>query len=359
MNLLPQEHIDSISAVVAAACLAHDIGNPPFGHSGEAAIAEFFQLGAGQEYLAGLTKTERAELLAFEGNALGFRLLCNQKPAQTENPGGFSLTYATLGAFSKYPCTADHVSRESGVRCRKFGIFSDDVAAFISVAEALALPQTPNGWSRSPLAFLTEAADDICYRIIDLEDGYKLGLVTYEEIRELLEPVASETAQTLSGLSRICAMDQRVGFLRAKAIHSLVLQCATVFADNASSLMNGAQLTPLLDHIPTRLTLSQVQQLSQDRIYRHRPVLEIEAAGHEVLSGLLQAFLESVLDERKSNRAKKVRNLIPEQYLNSKSQQSRATRILNIAEYVASMTDKYAIHTYRTIKGIELPNYGR
>jgi len=352
----------TIAASVAAACLAHDLGNPPFGHSGESAIGYYFEAadGAASRILPQLTELQRLELTKFEGNALGFRLLTNQKPYQTSNPGGFSLTHLTLGAFSKYPCRADKIDADQGVHRKKYGVFHDDWENFVTVANGLGMLECGSGaFKRHPLAFLTEAADDICYRIVDFEDGFKLGLIREEEATEIFTAIASEIEQDMSGLDRINAADQRIGYLRAKAINSLVVQAVDLFVDQASDILEGSRKKPLLNDVGPREVLGRLAKDSRERIYRHKPVVEIEAAGFEVLPALLEAFLPGAALGDTSARALKLLDLMPGQYLPRPGGETfdTATQVLNVCEFVASMTDDYAISLFRKIRGISLRNH--
>lgn len=356
-----KDHKEAIAASIAAAALAHDIGNPPFGHCGEKAIGFYFEHGDGNRFLKGLSKRQTAELKAFEGNALGFRLLVNSKPVLTENVGGFSLTNITLASFSKYPCCADLVDAKMGVSRKKYGIFHDDLKHYSEIANSLGISSfKANAWHRHPFAFLTEAADDICYGIIDLEDGFRLGLVTYDETEEILREIAIETAQDLVGLQQIRSKDQRVGFLRSKAVNSLIEQCVAEFIKGKSALLSGKRELSLFDSSKPQSTLKRLKMISREKIYSYQSVLEIEAAGFNILSTLLECFLDAIVGNPNTERARKYRSLIPPQYLSTSEYKhgefSKSSQMLNICEFVASMTDEFAISMFRKLKGISLPN---
>ncbi len=346
---------ESCASIVAAACLAHDIGNPPFGHSGEDAISEFF-MHDGFVFLKEMTDREQSDLQSFEGNAMGFRLLTHTLPAQSELLGGLDLTFATLGAFTKYP-------RESGpigspTSClKKYGFFQSEKKIFERVAEELGLKKkTIEGsdicaWQRHPLAFLVEAADDICYKIMDLEDGFKLGLLSYGEIEEFFKSVIGE-GFSASKLNKIKDARERVGYLRAKAVNSLVAQTAEVFSGNIEEIISGEFEKSLLDG---NKELKEIEDFSCKNIYSYRKAVEIETAGFEVIAGLLEAFLNAVTHD--SKRDKKVKMLIPEQFLPGNVSANSYEATMRIVQFVSSMTDTYAIDAYRTLKGIKLPNY--
>lgn len=343
------------STIVQTASLAHDLGNPPFGHSGEKAIGHYFKHGSGERFLEGLSGVQKVQLTKFEGNALGFRLLTRRNPIQSE-ANGLSLTCLTLGAFSKYPCTAVKEDESRGVHRKKFGVFDDDLPALREVASVVGLSSDDEDcWHRHPLAYLTEAADDICYRVIDLEDGFKLNLVSADRCESILKRLTAVVGDPLKGLEAIRAPDQRIAYLRAKAINSLAHQVVDVFVAEEAALLAGAKRESLLESTPSREIVKELDELSREDIYSHHPVIEIEAAGFEIIGTLLEAFLSSALAKKRTARDKKFLSLVPQHYLPQK-EDHLGTQILNICEFVASMTDAYAIRLYRTLRGISLPN---
>jgi dGTPase len=347
---------DGFAEVVAAASLAHDIGNPPFGHSGEAAIGEFFR-STGNYLLEHLPAESHNDFLAFEGNAMGFRLLARTPPRRSTWPGGMQLTYAVLGAFSKYPKGSNIKGRDGMVSEKKYGYFTSEAATFADVASKLGLvPRSNAGWSRHPLAFLMEAADDICYRVIDLEDAYRRGIVGFEETSEYLSGVANQPPRPVDPetFAGILAHDERIAYLRAKAINNLIHQCAQVFADNGAEIMSGGFDKPLTDLIPARDALKKVRDAVQEKVYPHRPVLQIETAGFRILDGLLEDFIGAAWDHPTSKRSAKVLSLLPAGYRAERADNAYEC-VMSVTEYVACMTDGYAIDTYRVLRGMELP----
>ncbi|MCK5147987.1 dNTP triphosphohydrolase [bacterium] len=352
---------DDIGAVVSAAALAHDIGNPPFGHSGEDAIAEFFTNAQGARYLQGMTDAEKYDLQHYEGNAAGFRLLTYTLPHVSSLGGGLRLTYATLGAFSKYPCSSHRtVNSEKRASTKKYGFFQSETDIFKEVAERLKLIPNPafsgHGWFRHPLSFLVEAADDICYKIMDLEDGYKLKLLPYSQIEDLLCRLIKDI--NTNKVKSIFDERERLSYLRAVAINCLVKQSADVFIEHLDGIQEGSFDTPLLDLVPGREVIQFIDEISKKEIYGYRKVIEIESAGFEVISGLLDAFLCAVF-QPDSLRYRKIAQLIPSQYFTPLvvKDDNRYDVIMNLVQFVAGMTDTFALSTYRTIKGISLPTY--
>jgi dGTPase len=344
-------------AITAAASLAHDLGNPPFGHAGEASLSDFFsQHPYGNSFRQKVTPEEWSDLTKFEGNAQGFRII-------NANAYGLQLTHATLGAFTKYPCSSGIRDRDKQRKSqKKFGFFQTEKNAFADVAEQLGLIELGREtWCRHPLALLVEAADDICYSIIDLEDGCRLGLVSPDETIGLLAGILKDDFSPQK-LSRIDNQNEKLGVLRAMSIGKLVEECATVFLDEEINILNGKFDHALTDFCPSREVLSQISVTSIHKIYQARHVVEIEAAGHEVLPGLLEELLragEHLFENRdlkKSTAPRKYQNtalLLPEdirKHIVTASTVYEMTRL--VLDVVSGLTDKHALSLYRKIKGI-------
>ncbi|KMQ51134.1 Deoxyguanosinetriphosphate triphosphohydrolase [Chitinispirillum alkaliphilum] len=346
------------AAVVAAASVAHDIGNPPFGHSGEDAIGDFFK-NEGAHFLDGLTDSQKLDFTNFEGNAMGFRLMVYTLPAVSSVEGGINLTYATLGAFSKYPREITPV-RLSGVSGKKHSFFQSEKAVFTQIADHLGMIKRDdsNGavaYYRHPLAFLVEAADDISYLLMDLEDGYNLKLVEYSKICDCLNSLILKKDGLVS--EKIHDEREKVGYLRAIAISSLIQQVSDVYAQNLPEIMEGKFDEPLVDKIHCVKELKDLKIHCRNYVYTYRKVLETEAAGFEVIGGLLYEFLDTL--PAKTKKAEKIQKLLPQHYIAKgyDPQRQRYEEIMHIVQFVAGMTDTFAIDTYRAIKGIKLPNY--
>jgi len=342
-------------AIVAAGALAHDVGNPPFGHAGETSISDFFaHHPEGQLFQAEVTPAEWQDLIRFEGNAQGFRIL-------NKNQYGLKCTFATLGAFTKYPVSADFEPRDTARRSqKKFGFFQSEAEAFREVAQATGMLSLPNGaYARHPLAFLVEAADDICYSIIDLEDGCNLGLVSYADARSLFEAVITSAKGKLGKLDQLPSLAERIGFLRALAIGDLMEECSTLFLDNEEAILRGTFDQALADHCASKTALKQIIKISVQQIYRARQVVEIEAAGHEVLPGLLAEFTQAgyyLLQNRKSGKYNNLQHLIPPDIRGVITQPGTTvyTMLRAILDFVSGLTDRHALGLYRKIKGISL-----
>jgi dGTPase len=349
-ELKNQYSLFDIGGVVAAASLAHDLGNPPFGHAGEDALSDFFV--RHPEFQKEVTPAQWHDLINFEGNAQGFRIL-------NQDTYGLKLTMPVLGAFTKYPCPSLFSERDKSKKSqKKFGFFASEQEAFASVAEALQLkPAGAGAWCRHPLAFLVEAADDICYSIIDLEDGCNLGLVSFHETVELLAPILGERLDRRK-LTRDEGLHKTLGTLRAMSIGELIESCTTVFLENEEAILDGKFDSALTDLCNFKDALKNIGMLSLSRIYRAHKVVEIEAAGHEVLPGLLEEFIRAGVEVKQQGKSRKYQNLAlilpseirhavhlaPDQY----------TLYRLIVDFVSGLTDKHALNLYRRIKGMTM-----
>lgn len=352
---LPNLSLYDFGAIVAAASLAHDLGNPPFGHAGEAALSEFFlekeNSAAVQEIKSQITPAQWQDLINFEGNAQGFRIL-NKKQY------GLKLTPATLGAFTKYPCASLISARQKQRKSqKKYGFFQTEHTLFDELAQQLTLTsQGENVWCRHPLAFLVEAADDICYSIIDLEDACRLNLVSYQDTVNLLQPIIKDKLNW-NRLNEY-GLNERLGMLRALSINQLIEACAEVFLAQEKEILAGTFDRALTDCCEYSSSLSIINNVSIAQIYRARHVVEIEATGHEVLPGLLGEFLNACLYQRNNKRSRKYENLLrllaPEVIVsvNQDADVYSITRL--VLDFVSGLTDRHALSLYRKLKGISL-----
>jgi dGTPase len=342
--------------VTASAALAHDIGNPPFGHAGEAALADFFsEHPAGKMLQENISPAHWQDLVRFEGNAQGFRLL-------NSNSYGLKLTYATLGAFTKYPCSSSINADKGRKSQKKFGFFQSEKPAFEEIAESLGLQRVgAECWTRHPLAFLVEAADDICYSIIDLEDGCRLRLISFDETVEFLASILGSDFKK-EKLESISGQNEKIGVLRAMAIGKLVEQCTEVFLDHEKAILEGTFDKALTDECRSKESLEQISRTSVEKIYRSQQVVEIEASGHEVLPGLLHEFILAAryLQQKRSGaRAASPRKysnialLFPAETEARIAASTEAYELLRVVlDFVSGLTDKHALGLFRTLKGI-------
>lgn len=342
---------DAIGSIVSAACLAHDLGNPPFGHSGEHAIGTFFS-DAKTDYkkLYHLTDAQWADCVKFEGNANTFRMLTHQFNGRRK--GGFVLTYSTLASIVKYPYSAIDSPKQ------KFGFFDSDKETWLTIANRLGIPQQGEkmAFARYPLVYLVEAADDICYEIMDIEDAHKLSILSYDETEQLLlnffEGERKERIYNI--MNKVDDKNERIAYLRSCVIGSLIELCSKIFIENEESILNGTFEGSLIKHLPAQelQAYKTCSQLSVERIYRSQDVLDIELAGYKIINILMQELIEAVFNPEKTY-SRQLLQRIPQQFEVYSAQPY--TRIQAVLDYVSGMTDNYALDLYRKITGMSLP----
>jgi len=346
---------NDFGAIVASACLAHDIGNPPFGHSGEKAIGEYFKTGKGQHYKKELSDKQWQDLIDFEGNANGFKILTETREGID---GGLRLSYATLGAFMKYPKESLPKKPTSYIIDKKYGFFQSEKVLFEDVANALGLKEVRTGenitFGRHPLAFLVEAADDICYTIIDFEDGINLGLIEEEFALEYLINLVRDTINTEKYYQLITKKD-RLSYLRALAIGNLINEAVHVFLANEEAILSGDYHISLLDKCKYEAQINDIIKISVNKIYRSKEVVEKEISGYRILADLLDVFINAVNNSyqgKASSYDQLILEILPEKYqvLNDEVYQ----RILAVCNFIASMSDGAAILLHKKINGVVL-----
>ena len=345
-------HMNDFGAIVAAASLAHDIGNPPFGHSGEKAIGEYFSIGNGQQFKEQLSAKEWQDLIDFEGNANGFSVLTSSRPG---NEGGLRISYATLGAFMKYPKESLPKKPTQNIADKKYGFFQADKTFFQEVAADMDL--IPNksgdniGYERHPLAYLVEAADDICYTIIDFEDGINLGLVQEEFALEYLIKLVKDSIDT-SKYKTLITKEDRISYLRALAIGSLINDAVKIFVENEESILQGKFPFALTDKSKYKAQMDDIINLSVKNIYQSREVIEKEIVGYQIIQTLLDKFITAFNNKsngKASNYDSLILKMLPERHLLEK--EDLYARLLHICHYVSLLTDGNALELYETING--------
>jgi dGTPase len=355
-----------LPSVIAAGCLAHDIGNPPFGHSGEDAIRTFFRELTGseqQQFSERLSENQQRDLLYFEGNANAFRTLTHSFNEKT--PGGFRLTYATLASIIKYPSDSLNGFNKQQLVTKKSGFFDSEIGSYKHIAKELGIPQpdpSKNIFARHPFVYLVEAADDICYRIIDFEDAHRLNIISIETIKDLfLEFFNNEEGydareRVEQVFYEINDHNQRVQFLRAKLINLLLNRVTTVFMQNEEALLQGTLQQSLIDYLPEteKQLIKSIDKFSIEHIYNHRSVVEIEIAGYNVIGGLLKEFFAAVINPRPA-KSQKLLQLISQQFVITGDPNKLYNDIQSVVDFIAGMTDLYAVDVYRKITGIAFP----
>ncbi|KAB1160829.1 deoxyguanosinetriphosphate triphosphohydrolase [Tenacibaculum aiptasiae] len=342
---------NDFGAIVAAASVMHDIGNPPFGHSGEKAIGEYFKTGKGFQYKEKLTEKEYQDIIDFEGNANGFKILTENNQG-TE--GGLRLSYATLGAFMKYPKESLPKKPTKHIVDKKYGFFQSEKEAFLDIANDLGLKRKESdgmSYYRHPLAYLVEAADDICYTIIDFEDGINLGLIDEDYALEYMVKLVKDTID-IKKYHSLQHKKDRISYLRALAIGVLINEAIDIFLENEEEILNGTFDKSLLDKCKFEAQINDIIKISVEKIYRSKEVIEKEVAGYKIIADLLDVFvtaLNNKFEGKESNYDKLVLNLLPKEY--QKEKEKLYDRIMQIASYVSGLSDGFAIRLYQKIKG--------
>ncbi len=340
------DKLDSLDDIVAAACLAHDMGNPPFGHSGERAIISYFSEGDGRRFREMLTPQQWADLTHFDGNANAFRLLTHQFIGHRQ--GGFAMTYSTLASIIKYP----YASTECGKKA-KFGYFQSESEAFQKLVARLGMEPS----ARHPLCFLVEAADDICYQIMDIEDAHNLKLLSTQDTKELLLGFFDgEMRDRIErGLTHVPDINEQIGYLRSRAIGTLVYECAEAFLAHEEEILQGVFHQPLIDCVsetPAK-AYAHCSEVAFSRIYNSSDVVDIEVAGHQIITTLLDKMIGAVLNPERSY-SRLLIDRIPLQY--ETKAEGVYPRIMAVLDYISGMTDVYALDLYRKIFGMSLPS---
>lgn len=357
-----------LPSVIAAACLAHDIGNPPFGHSGEDAIRSFFSELEGdtkKQVDDHLSDAHLKDFLLFEGNSNALRVLTNNFNEDVE--GGYRLTYTTLASIVKYPCSsADGFNKQTGlIATKKSGFFRSEIEVYKEIAETLDIPKKEGFnevYARHPFVYLTEAADDICYRIIDMEDAHRLHIVTLDQIKELFYPFFKDgdgfgsKVYLERKVNAIHDDNRKVEYIRAVWINLMVEKLAKVFMEQEEALLKGTLEKDLMACLPDneKQLIKAINEFSVKNIYNYKSVVEVEIAGYNVIGGLLKELLQAVLHPDQS-KSYKTLQLVSQQFPISLKKEWLYHDIQSIVDFISGMTDLYAIDLYRKITGINIP----
>ena len=352
-------YLHNLGNVIAAACLCHDVGNPAFGHSGEDAIASYFERNE-SDLKPKFNEKEWADLVNFEGNANAIRVLAQQQ--QGKDAGGIQLTFSTLASIAKYPCEA--IAKKKGhVNRKKFGFFQSEKQTFLNIANATKMmveSEEPTIFKRHPFVWLVEAADDICYNIIDMEDAHRLGIISTADcenlfmdlIKSVNEKDAKRSAEKLLLFSN---KNERISYLRAKVINALINKSTELYQQHFSEILNGTLNKALLDIFKSESeSFQEVERFSIEKIYGHRSVVEIENAGYNVMYELLNHFIPPIIKEKSERKGfeKKALQLIPSQFIYEDG--TVYEKVLGVLDFVSGMTDNFATDLYRKIKGIDI-----
>lgn len=347
---------EEIGQIVATACLAHDLGNPPFGHSGEKAIQTFFTEGAGRALQAKVSPAFWSDITHFEGNANAFRLLTHQ--FRGRRPGGFVMTYSTIASIVKYPYSSMAPSKKG-----KFGFFDSEKEIYQRLADEMGIfctskPGEPLRYVRHPLVYLVEAADDICYEIMDLEDAHKLKILSYDTVSKLfLDFFDEETQERIKQRivdEQLTDENEMVVYLRACVIGKLENECVKTFVDHEEEILNGTFEGSLIDNISPKQceAYKRCAKLSVQKIYKSRPVLDVELSGYQIMATLMDKMTEAVMNPERYYSQQLIGRVSSQYDINADDLE---TRLMAIIDYISGMTDVYALDVYQKINGISLP----
>jgi dGTPase len=347
---------EEIGQIVSTACLAHDLGNPPFGHSGEKAIQTFFTEGPGRELRQQVSPAFWDDITHFEGNANAFRLLTHQFKGR--RPGGFVMCYSTIASIVKYPYASSAASKKG-----KFGFFQSEQETYQRIADEMGIiciskPGEPLRYVRHPLVYLVEAADDICYEIMDLEDAHKLKIITFEQAsRLMLDFFDEETQQHI--LQRIESeqltdKNEQIVYLRACVIGKLENECVNAFIEHEDEILSGTFTGSLIDHISPmqREAYRRCAEVSVQKIYRSRPVLDVELSGYKIMETLMQQMVEAVMHPDRYYSQQLIGRVSSQYHIDDPNLE---VRLMAVIDYISGMTDVYALDVYQKINGISLP----
>ena len=347
---------EQIGQIVATACLAHDLGNPPFGHSGEKAIQTFFTEGAGSFLKSQVSPEFWADITHFEGNANAFRLLTHQFKGR--RPGGFVMTYSTIASIVKYPFSSLATSKKG-----KFGFFTSERDTYLRLADEMGIFRLskegePLRFARHPLVYLVEAADDICYEVMDLEDAHKLKIISYEQTAQLMLSFIDEGDRQRI-LQRIADEhiedeNEKVVYLRACVINKLEHECVEAFVAHEEEILSGTFEGSLIDHIkePQREAYRECARFSVDRIYRSRLVLDVELSGYHIMATLMEKMTEAAVHPERFYSQQLIGRVSSQYDIDAEDLE---TRLMAVIDYISGMTDVYALDVYQKINGISLP----
>ncbi len=347
---------EEIGQIVATACLAHDLGNPPFGHSGEKAIQTFFTEGNGRPLKEMVSPEFWADITHFEGNANGFRLLTHQFKGR--RPGGFVMTYSTIASIVKYPFSSMAPSKKG-----KFGFFVSEQPTFKRLADEMGLIRLsdigmPLRYARHPLVYLVEAADDICYEIMDLEDAHKLKILSFDVVSQLFlsffdESTRQHILQRIED-EQLRDENEQIVYLRACVIGKLENECVNVFVAHEDEILSGTFEGSLIDHIstPQRAAYESCAKLSVERVYKSRPVLDVELSGYQIMATLMDKMTEAVMNPKRYYSQQLIGRVSSQYDIEADNLEDR---LMAVIDYISGMTDVYALDVYQKINGISLP----
>ena len=348
--------VEEIGTIVSAACLAHDLGNPPFGHSGEKAIQTFFSEGPGLKIKPMVSSEFWDDITHFEGNANAFRILTHRFKGRRQ--GGFVMTYSMLASIVKYPFASSLAGNHG-----KFGFFASEAESYRKIADELGIscksaPGEPLKYARHPLVYMVEAADDICYEIMDIEDSHKLKILSYAETEHLLlsffdEDIQQKIRQRIID-EELTDENEKVVYMRASVIGKLENECVAAFLAHEEEILAGTFEGSLIDHISERQkkAYKECEKISFSKIYQSKPVLDIELSGYQIMATLMEVFIEAAVNPSRFYSKQLLRRVSSQYDIENENLEER---IMAVLDYISGMTDIYALDIYQKINGISLP----
>lgn len=348
--------VEEIGTIVSAACLAHDLGNPPFGHSGEKAIQTFFSEGPGQKIKSMVSSEFWDDITHFEGNANAFRILTHRFKGRRQ--GGFVMTYSMLASIVKYPFASSLAGNHG-----KFGFFASEAESYRKIADELGIfcksaPGEPLKYARHPLVYMVEAADDICYEIMDIEDSHKLKILSFAETEHLLlsffdEDIQQKIRQRIID-EEMTDENEKVVYMRASVIGKLENECVAAFLAHEEEILAGTFEGSLIDHISERQkkAYKECEKISYSKIYQSKPVLDIELSGYQIMATLMEIFIEAAVNPSRFYSKQLLRRVSSQYDIENENLEER---IMAVIDYISGMTDIYALDIYQKINGISLP----
>ena len=353
---LKETLVEELGTIVSAACLAHDLGNPPFGHSGEKAIQTFFSEGPGQKIKSMVSSEFWDDITHFEGNANAFRILTHRFKGRRQ--GGFVMTYSMLASIVKYPFASSLAGNHG-----KFGFFASEAESYKKIADELGIfcksaPDEPLKYARHPLVYMVEAADDICYEIMDIEDSHKLKILSFAETEHLLlsffdEEIQQKIRQRIID-EELTDENEKVVYMRASVIGKLENECVAAFLAHEEEILAGTFEGSLIDHISERQkkAYKECEKISYSKIYQSKPVLDIELSGYQIMATLMEVFVEAAVNPSRFYSKQLLRRVSSQYDIENENLEER---IMAVIDYISGMTDIYALDIYQKINGISLP----
>ena len=353
---LKETLVEELGTIVSAACLAHDLGNPPFGHSGEKAIQTFFSEGPGQKIKSMVSSEFWDDITHFEGNANAFRILTHRFKGRRQ--GGFVMTYSMLASIVKYPFASSLAGNHG-----KFGFFASEAESYRKIADELGIfcksaPGEPLKYARHPLVYMVEAADDICYEIMDIEDSHKLKILSFAETEHLLlsffdEEIQQKIRQRIID-EELTDENEKVVYMRASVIGKQENECVAAFLAHEEEILAGTFEGSLIDHISERQkkAYKECEKISYSKIYQSKPVLDIELSGYKIMATLMEVFVEAAVNPSRFNSKQLLRRVSSQYDIENENLEER---IMAVIDYISGMTDIYALDIYQKINGISLP----